>query len=162
MTMMLSVDEDGYLLPSTHRMSSMDLITNGRANGKVITWKYLILVNRFCSLDIQSIPLFDAKRQARICLDNLEYHLMSQEYAVTAVQYENSLQEEPSSVSSVTPTVSSYNHVLPVPAKSTQVIEMVGLSTNDSSVERSSHHDYYNEFQRELQPLHHQRNGTTI
>jgi len=104
---------------------------------------------------------------------------MSREYAMTGVQYVNTSQGGPSSeacsmgvVSGVTPAASASgpahhlnNHVLPVPAMGTQVIHIVGgrkLSTNDPSDEGSDDHDYYNEYQRELHPLHHRRNETTV
>ena len=52
-----------------------------------------------------------------------------------------------------------------VPHMGTQVIHILGgrkLSSNDPSDEASDEHEYYNEYQRELQPLHHRRNETTV
>jgi hypothetical protein len=47
----------------------------------------------------------------------------------------------------------------------TQIVHIVGgrkLSSNDPSDEGSDDHDYYNDYQRELQPLQHRRNETTV
>lgn len=62
-----------------------------------------------------------------------------------------------------------HHHHPTVPQMGTQVIHILGgrkLSSNDPSDEGSDDHDYYNDYddrlQRELQPLHHRRNETTV
>lgn len=147
------------------------------------------------------MPGFDPNGQPRIGLDNLEYHLMTRDYGMTAsgAQYINTSQA--SNLQEIGPNVAStstgviimpsnhgltcsslqqqqqpppqslqhHHHAQAVPQMGTQVIHIVGgtmggrkLSSNDPSDEGSEDHDYYNDYQRELQPLHHRRNETTV
>ena len=103
--------------------------------------------------------------QARCGMDNLEYHLLQRDH-----EYINSQNGVSPSTSSSNNSGTMSTTVGPVvmgqlPIVGQQVIHVMNTRNSSTDEAPSEDHDYYNEYERlqkELQPLNHRRNETTV
>ncbi|RWS03434.1 epidermal growth factor receptor-like protein, partial [Dinothrombium tinctorium] len=146
----LPVDEDDYLMPSPgpmgHSSGYMDLIGDTKFSDNAQTKDYARYIPDFLPVNGQ---------QGRIGVDNLEYHMMNNH------EYMNT-----SHAASATPSTSAATAVVgPMTIGGPQVIHILSRKRTSSDEDASDDHDYYNDYdrlQRELQPLNHRRNETTV